>query len=76
MKQELKAAMGYTAASILLFLTEIVIGIYGLGIVRKYIGDAAVLHDPNFHKGSAENAAALDVRRWLHCRNHAVFPPE
>lgn len=43
MKQERKAALGYAAASILLLLTEIVIGIYGLGIVRKYIGDVLVV---------------------------------
>lgn len=43
MKQESKTALGYVAASILLFLTEIVIGIYGLGIVRAYIGDVLII---------------------------------
>ncbi len=43
MKQSKKAALGYAAASILLLITEIVIGIYGLGIVRKYVGDVLVV---------------------------------
>ncbi len=43
MKQNIKAALGYAAAFILLFVTEIIIGIYGLGIVRAYVGDVLIV---------------------------------
>ncbi len=43
MKQQIKSAIGYAAAFLLLLFTEIVIGIYGLGIVRAYIGDVLVI---------------------------------
>ncbi len=43
MKQNAKASLGYAAAFVLLFLTEIIIGIYGLGIVRAYVGDVLVV---------------------------------
>ncbi len=43
MKQNLKAAFCYAAAFLWLLLTEIVIGIYGLGIVRSYGGDVLVI---------------------------------
>lgn len=43
MKQTLKASFGYAAAMLWLLLTEICIGIYGLGIVRSYVGDVLVV---------------------------------
>ena len=43
MKQNLKAACGYGAAFLWLLMTEIIIGIYGLGIVRSYGGDVLVI---------------------------------
>lgn len=43
MKQERHAAFGYCFAFLLLLSTEIVIGIYGLGIVRAYVGDVLIV---------------------------------
>ncbi len=43
MKQQFKSAICYAAACLLLLFTEIVIGIYGLGIVRAYVGDVLVI---------------------------------
>lgn len=43
MKQSLKAAVGYGIAFLLLLITEILIGKYGLGWIRSYGGDILVL---------------------------------
>lgn len=43
MKQTLRSALGHAAAFLLLLITEILIGMYGLGWIRSYGGDVLVL---------------------------------
>ncbi len=43
MKQILSTKIRYMYAFILLFFTEIIIGIYGLEVVRSYVGDILIL---------------------------------